>query len=78
MSRHPSTARDRDVGKSYGNVHALRGVSLAVRQGEVTCVLGDNGAGKSTLIKIVVRAARAHRRATCLVDGAQCRFAIAA
>ncbi|MDX6294945.1 MAG: simple sugar transport system ATP-binding protein [Kribbellaceae bacterium] len=42
-----------NVGKSYGNVHALRGVSLSVRQGEITCVLGDNGAGKSTLIKIV-------------------------
>ena len=42
-----------NVGKSYGNVHALRGVNIAVRQGEVTCVLGDNGAGKSTLIKIV-------------------------
>ncbi len=42
-----------DCGKSYGNVHALRGVSIAVRQGEVTCVLGDNGAGKSTLIKIM-------------------------
>ena len=43
----------RDCGKSYGNVHALRGVGLDVRQGEVTCVLGDNGAGKSTLIKIM-------------------------
>lgn len=42
-----------DVGKSYGNVHALRGVSLTVRQGEITCVLGDNGAGKSTLIKVI-------------------------
>ncbi|WP_350278321.1 ATP-binding cassette domain-containing protein [Kribbella sp. HUAS MG21] len=42
-----------DVGKSYGNIDALRGVSLAVRQGEITCVLGDNGAGKSTLIKII-------------------------
>ena len=42
-----------DVGKSYGNIHALRGVSLTVRQGEITCVLGDNGAGKSTLIKIM-------------------------
>ncbi|MGK5532220.1 ATP-binding cassette domain-containing protein [Streptomyces sp. URMC 129] len=41
------------VGKSYGAVRALRGVDLAVRAGEVTCVLGDNGAGKSTLIKIV-------------------------
>ena len=43
----------RDIGKSYGNIDALRGVSLAVRQGEITCVLGDNGAGKSTLIKII-------------------------
>jgi simple sugar transport system ATP-binding protein len=42
-----------DCGKHYGNVHALRGVNLSVRQGEVTCVLGDNGAGKSTLIKII-------------------------
>lgn len=42
-----------DVGKSYGNVHALRGVNLEVYPGEVTCVLGDNGAGKSTLIKIM-------------------------
>jgi simple sugar transport system ATP-binding protein len=42
-----------NIGKSYGNVHALRGVNIRVRQGEVTCVLGDNGAGKSTLIKII-------------------------
>jgi simple sugar transport system ATP-binding protein len=43
----------KDVGKSYGNVDALRGVNLEVYAGEVTCVLGDNGAGKSTLIKIM-------------------------
>jgi simple sugar transport system ATP-binding protein len=42
-----------DVGKHYGNVYALQGVSLTVNAGEITCVLGDNGAGKSTLIKIV-------------------------
>jgi simple sugar transport system ATP-binding protein len=42
-----------DVGKSYGNVVALRDVSLEASAGSVTCVLGDNGAGKSTLIKIV-------------------------
>ncbi|CAL9625686.1 Fructose import ATP-binding protein FrcA [Streptomyces sp. enrichment culture] len=41
------------VGKHYGNVRALEGVSLRVHAGEVTCVLGDNGAGKSTLIKII-------------------------
>ncbi|WP_405589311.1 ATP-binding cassette domain-containing protein [Streptomyces sp. NBC_01190] len=42
-----------DVAKSYGNVRALRGVSLEAHPGEITCVLGDNGAGKSTLIKII-------------------------
>ena len=49
-----STGQRADLGKSYSNVHALRGVNVTVRQGEVTCVLGDNGTGKSTLIKIVV------------------------
>ncbi|HTE55639.1 MAG TPA: ATP-binding cassette domain-containing protein [Kofleriaceae bacterium] len=43
----------RDIGKNYGSVIALRGVSASVRAGTVTCVLGDNGAGKSTLIKIL-------------------------
>ena len=42
-----------DIAKSYTHIKALEGVSLAVRAGEVTCVLGDNGAGKSTLIKIM-------------------------
>lgn len=42
-----------DIAKHYGHIRALHGVSLAVRAGEVTCVLGDNGAGKSTLIKIM-------------------------
>jgi simple sugar transport system ATP-binding protein len=42
-----------DIAKHYGHVRALEGVSLAVKAGEVTCVLGDNGAGKSTLIKIM-------------------------
>jgi simple sugar transport system ATP-binding protein len=43
----------RNVTKYFGNVTALKEVSLAVHPGEVTCVLGDNGAGKSTLIKIL-------------------------
>lgn len=43
----------KNITKSYGSFDALRGVNLAVSEGEVTCVLGDNGAGKSTLIKIL-------------------------
>jgi simple sugar transport system ATP-binding protein len=62
-----------DVGKSYGNVHALRGVSLAVRQGEITCVLGDNGAGKSTLIKIIA-GLHEHTDGTLSVNGEERHF----
>jgi len=42
-----------EVERRYGDVHALRGVTLAVRPGEVFGVLGHNGAGKSTLAKIL-------------------------
>ncbi len=41
------------VGKRYGAVEALAGVSFAVREGETLAICGDNGAGKSTLIRIV-------------------------
>ncbi|WP_213452281.1 ATP-binding cassette domain-containing protein [Rhizomonospora bruguierae] len=43
----------RDVGKTYGSIVALHGVSTEVHAGSVTCVLGDNGAGKSTFIKLL-------------------------
>lgn len=39
------------VSKQFGSVIALTDVTLEVKPGTVTCVLGDNGAGKSTLIK---------------------------
>lgn len=42
-----------NISKSYAHIRALQDVNVAVRAGEVTCVLGDNGAGKSTLIKIM-------------------------
>lgn len=39
--------------KSYKEVNVLRGVNLAVKQGEVFALLGSNGAGKTTIIKIL-------------------------
>ena len=62
-----------DIGKTFGHVEALRGVSLAVRRGEVTCVLGDNGAGKSTLISIIAGLFQ-HDTGSYTVDGSQVRF----
>ncbi|HEY0540014.1 MAG TPA: ATP-binding cassette domain-containing protein [Actinoallomurus sp.] len=41
------------INKSFGAVHVLHDVDLAVYQGQVTALVGDNGAGKSTLIKCV-------------------------
>ncbi|MGH7211052.1 MAG: ABC transporter ATP-binding protein [Acetobacteraceae bacterium] len=42
-----------DVQTYYGHIHALRGVSLSVRQGQVVALLGANGAGKSTTLRTI-------------------------
>ncbi len=42
-----------NISKFFGSVIALKDVSMFLRAGEVTCLLGDNGAGKSTLIKVL-------------------------
>lgn len=41
------------VHASYGNVKALKGVSLTVNQGEIVTVIGANGAGKSTTLRVI-------------------------
>ena len=51
----------RGITKCFAGVHALRGVDLDVRPGEVHCVLGQNGAGKSTLIKTLAGVHRPDR-----------------
>jgi len=43
----------RNIAKSYGSIHALKGVNFDVHRGQVTTLFGENGAGKSTLMKIL-------------------------
>lgn len=49
----PALVGVRNLHKWYSGVHALKGINLDFRRGEVVGLLGDNGAGKSTLIKIL-------------------------
>ena len=43
----------RDVHTYYGNIHALKGISLTVDLGEIVTLIGANGAGKSTTLKTI-------------------------
>jgi simple sugar transport system ATP-binding protein len=72
-TRKAPLVRITDVGKRYGNVIALTGITLEVSASEVTCVLGDNGAGKSTLIKIIA-GLHQHDEGTYEVEGEPVRF----
>jgi len=42
-----------DIHTYYGNIHALKGASLKVEQGEVVTLLGSNGAGKTTILRTI-------------------------
>jgi len=61
------------ISKYYGNIVALKEVSMHVNTGEVTCILGDNGAGKSSFIKILSGCHR-HDAGRLLVDGEEVHF----
>ena len=41
------------IKKSFGGVHAPKGVDLTIRKGETHCLAGENGCGKSTIIKVI-------------------------
>ena len=43
----------RDVHAYYGNIHALKGISMTVEPGEIVTLIGANGAGKSTTLKTI-------------------------
>jgi ABC-2 type transport system ATP-binding protein len=59
-----------DVRKTFrGKVHALRGIDMQAKRGEIFGLLGPNGAGKSTLVKIMLSVIRpTHAKGTVLGD----------
>src|SRR3954471_6341797 len=74
MTEAPHLLAAEEISKYYGNVVALRDVSLHVDAGEVTCILGDNGAGKSSLIKIL-SGVHTQDAGRLLVEGEEVSFA---
>jgi general L-amino acid transport system ATP-binding protein len=58
----------RDVNKWYGEFHALKNVSLAVKRQEVVVIIGPSGSGKSTFIRTINRLEE-HQSGDIVVDG---------
>jgi ABC-type polar amino acid transport system ATPase subunit len=58
----------RDVHKHFGALHVLRGITLAVGEGEVLVIIGPSGSGKSTLIRTINRL-EPIESGTLIVDG---------
>jgi len=58
----------KDVQKWYGDFHALRGISLTVKKGEVIVILGPSGSGKSTFIRCINRLEE-HQQGEISVEG---------
>jgi branched-chain amino acid transport system ATP-binding protein len=57
-----------DIHTYYGNIHALKGVSLSVEQGEIVTLIGGNGAGKTTTLNTISGILRP-RTGTIRLDG---------
>jgi rhamnose transport system ATP-binding protein len=72
---HPEPVlRAEGIRKSYGGVHALRGVTLELRPGEIHALVGANGSGKSTLLKVMA-GQLAPDAGRLVLGGSEVRFA---
>jgi general L-amino acid transport system ATP-binding protein len=58
----------RDIHKWYGHFHALRGIDMTIKRGEVIVIFGPSGSGKSTFIRTINRL-ETHQRGEIIVDG---------
>ena len=58
----------RDVHKWFGHFHALKGIDVTVKRGEVVVIFGPSGSGKSTFIRALNRLEE-HQRGQIVVDG---------
>lgn len=57
-----------DIHKSFGNVHAVRGISFDAPDGKITGLLGPNGAGKSTTLRVLYTVLKPDR-GSATIDG---------
>ncbi|MEV6159071.1 ABC transporter ATP-binding protein [Nonomuraea sp. NPDC052129] len=73
----PDVLRIEDLRKSYGRVHALDGLTMSVRPGEVHGFLGPNGAGKTTTLRVVLGLLRADSGTARLLGGDPWQDAVA-
>jgi branched-chain amino acid transport system ATP-binding protein len=58
----------KDVHTYYGNIHALKGISLNVEKGEIVTLIGSNGAGKSTTLR-TIQGINRPRSGTIILEG---------
>lgn len=58
----------KDVHTYYGNIHALKGISLTVNDGEIVSLIGSNGAGKSTTLR-TIQGLNKPRSGSIVLDG---------
>lgn len=57
-----------DIHTFYGNIHALKGISLNVEEGEIVTLIGANGAGKTTTLRTITGLLKP-RQGTVLLEG---------